>query len=261
MRASRERVTPRFSAASSAACSAVSDPPYGYWLKVGSDGRWELKAFREALASGTVALGANRWHKLALSFSGSRIAASIDSVEVKAIEHDSDLLVSAKAWPGWAAAGTTPQFDNFSVREIAGDGWQPRRVNLAEGQSRRLLRATTATLTTPAMPTTATPPRAGTPPWATGPARGWRWISANRPASTASPCGNSTQRIEKYKIQYLDGAQWRDAFSGRTTSECWSASFPPVQSGKVRLLVVSTRNNITPSIFEFAVYDDENSGP
>ena len=65
-------------------------------------------------------------------------------------------------------------------------------------------------------------------------------------------------RIQKYKIQYLDGAQWRDAFSGDTASECWSASFAPVQSSKVRLLVVSTQNNITPSIFEFAVYDDNN---
>ena len=63
-------------------------------------------------------------------------------------------------------------------------------------------------------------------------------------------------RIQKYKIQYLDGAQWRDAFSGEAAGECWSASFAPVQAGKVRLLVVSTRNNITPSIFEFAVYNE-----
>jgi hypothetical protein len=62
-------------------------------------------------------------------------------------------------------------------------------------------------------------------------------------------------RIEKYKIQYLDGAQWRDAFSGETASECWSANFARVQSEKVRLLVVSTQQNITPSIYEFAVYD------
>jgi hypothetical protein len=34
-----------------------------------------------------------------------------------------------------------------------------------------------------------------------------------------------------------------------------------VQSAKVRLLVVSTRNNVTPSIFEFAVYDDAEAAP
>jgi hypothetical protein len=27
-------------------------------------------------------------------------------------------------------------------------------------------------------------------------------------------------RMEKYKIQYLDGVQWRDAFSGETANEC-----------------------------------------
>ena len=60
-------------------------------------------------------------------------------------------------------------------------------------------------------------------------------------------------RIERYKVQYLDGMEWRDAFSGVATEPCWSASFPPVKSSKVRLFVVSTRSD-TPSIFEFEVY-------
>jgi len=52
-----------------------------------------------------------------------------------------------------------------------------------------------------------------------------------------------------------------DVFSGQAPGQCWSATFAPVQSAKVRLLVVSTRNNVTPSIFEFAVYDDAEAAP
>ena len=68
-------------------------------------------------------------------------------------------------------------------------------------------------------------------------------------------------RVANYKIQYLDGDQWRDAFSGETAGERWSAGFAAVQSGKVRFLVISTRNNITASIFEFAVYGESKATP
>ena len=115
-------------------CSLISrsDPPHGYWLKVGSDGRWELNAFKETLASGTVVLGTNQWHKLALTFSGSRISASIDSINVKAIEDDSDLTGFGEGMAGWAAAGTTPS----SMTSRCGRFRRGRaaRINLAKGK-------------------------------------------------------------------------------------------------------------------------------
>ena len=236
---------------------SVSDPPYGYCLKVGSDGRWELKAFREVLASGTVAWGTNQWHKLALAFSGSRITASIDSLEVKAIEHDSDLLGFGEGMAGLGSGWNNAQFDNFSVREIPATAGTPRRVNLAKGKpataSSNYSNDYTARCANDGNPATR---------WNSAVSDGagaWLEVDFGQPTRfNRVALRQLDTRMEKYKIQYLDGVQWRDAFSGETASECWSASFAPVQSGKVRLLVVSTQNNITPSVFEFAVYDDKN---
>jgi galactosylceramidase len=232
-----------------------SDPPRGYWLKLGSDGRWELKVFRETLASGTVAFSADPWHKLALAFSGSRIAASIDSIEVKAIEHDTDLMGFGQGMAGLGSGWNNAQFAHFSVREIPQTGGPPRRVNLARGKkataSSNYSDNYDARLANDGNPFTRWNSAAGDA------AGAWLEVDFGQPTRFNRVAVRQLEtRIQKYKIQYLDGAQWRDAFSGEAAGECWSASFAPVQAGKVRLLVVSTRNNITPSIFEFAVYNE-----
>ena len=234
---------------------SVSDPPYGYWLKVGSDGRWELKAFREVLASGTAALGTNQWHKLALTFSGARITASIDSIEVKSLEHDSDLLGFGEGMAGLGSGWNNAQFNHFSMREIPEAAGTPHRANLAKGKpataSSNYSNDYNARLANDGNPATRWNAAVGDE------AGAWLAMDFGQPTRfNRVAVRQPDTRIEKYKIQYLDGAQWRDAFTGETASESWSASFAPVQSGKVRLLVVSTRNNITASIFEFAVYDD-----
>jgi galactosylceramidase len=237
-----------------------SDPPYGYWLKVANDGRWELKAFRETLASGTVAFGADPWHKLALTFSGSRIAASIDSVEVKAIEHDTDLMGFGEGMAGLGSGWNNAQFAHFSVREIPMTAGPPPRVNLARGKkataSSNYSDNYNARLANDGNPFTRWNSAAGDA------AGAWLEVDFGQPTRFNRVAVRQLEtRIQKYKIQYLDSAQWRDAFSGETVGDCWSASFTPVQAAKVRLLVVSTRNNITPSIFEFAVYDDAEAAP
>jgi hypothetical protein len=65
----------------------------GYHLRLARDGTWSLYAedllgANETLASGSVEVGDAEWHRLALSFHGNRIAASIDDVPVAAVEHD-----------------------------------------------------------------------------------------------------------------------------------------------------------------------------
>ncbi len=237
-----------------------SDPPYGYWLKVGNDGRWELKAFKETLASGTVAFGADPWHKLALTFSGSRIAASIDSIEVKAIEHNTDMAGFGQGMAGLGTGWNNARFAHFSVRQIPATAGPPRRVNLARGKkataSSNYNDDYDARLANDGNPFTR---------WnsAVGDAAGaWLEVDFGQPTRFNRVAVRQLEtRIQKYKIQYLDGAQWRDAFSGETAGDCWSATFAPVQAAKVRLLVVSTRDNITPSIFEFAVYDEGEAPP
>jgi galactosylceramidase len=242
-------------------CSLLScaDPPYGYWLKLGIGGHWELKACRDTLASGDAALGSNQWHKLALRFSGSRIAASIDSVVVKELQHDSDLIGFSEGMAGLGSGWNKAQFAHFSVREVAATAG-PHRVNLARvgtaSASSNYSDAYSARFANDGNPATR---------WnsAVGDGAG-AWLEIDFGQVTRFnrvAVRQFDQRIQQYKIQYLDGAQWRDAFDGRTADECWSATFPPVPSNKVRLLITATRDNITPSIFEFAVYDEENGGP
>jgi hypothetical protein len=92
-------------------------PPRGYyWLKVGADGRWKLKAYTKTLAAGTVSFAADRWHKLVLKFIGKKIVASIDGVEVKVIEDGTFSRGMAGVGSGWNHA----LFDNFAVRPIPG---------------------------------------------------------------------------------------------------------------------------------------------
>ena len=62
-------------------------------------------------------------------------------------------------------------------------------------------------------------------------------------------------RIKAYKVQYLSGTRWRDAFIGDNKGdETFTAKFPSVKSDKIRLLVVSCIR--MPSIFEMEVYSD-----
>ncbi len=239
-------------------CSLLSqsDPPQGYWLKVNEDGRWELKAFKETLAAGAVAFDADQWHQLALKFSGSRITASIDSAELKTIDHDMDFIGYDQGMAGLGTGWNKAQFDNFSVRKISGAGSLPRRINLARSgkatASSDYSAAYDARRANDGNPVTRWNAAVGDEVGA--------WLEIDFGQPTRFDCVALKQldgRIAKYKIQYLQGDQWRDAFSGETSTDFWRASFVPVQSSKVRLLVISVRNNLTASIFEFGVYDGE----
>ena len=236
-------------------CSLLScsDPPHGYWLKVGPDGRWDLKAFTKTLASGNVPFAANRWHRLALLFRGSRIAARIDGIEVKAIDVD-DLDGFNGGMAGLGSGWNDALFDNFSLREVAGPS-PPRRINLALGgkatASSNYNDSYSARFANDGNPATRWNAAVGNETGA------WLEIDFGHPTRfNRVAVRQLDQRIEKYKIQYSNGAGWRDAYSGATAADAWRASFLPVQAHKVRLLVVSTRSNLTASIFEFGVYDD-----
>jgi hypothetical protein len=230
-----------------------SEPPHGYWLKVSAGGRWELKAFTRTLASGTVPFAADCWHKLALAFHGARIVARIDGVEVKAMEED-DLDFFDGGMAGLGSGWNGALFDNVSVREVTGPSW-PRRVNLAMGKkataSSNYSDSFSARCANDGNPATRWNAAAGDE------AGAWLEIDLGQPTRfNRIAVRQLDQRIATYKIQYQDGAGWRDAYSGATADESWRARFPAVQASRVRFLVVSTRNNMTASIYEFAVFDD-----
>lgn len=87
-------------------------PPRGYWLKAGTDGRWELKAFTKTLAVGKTPFAADRWHELTLKFSGPKITASIDGRKIASIEDRTYSGGMAGLGSGWNLA----RFDDFSVK-------------------------------------------------------------------------------------------------------------------------------------------------
>jgi hypothetical protein len=97
-----------------------AEPPLGYWIKVGTDGRWELGAGTKTLAAGNVSFAADRWHKLALKFAGPVIVADIDDVRVKVLEGATFGAGMAGVGSGWNCA----RFDNFAVRPLADAGGQ-----------------------------------------------------------------------------------------------------------------------------------------
>ncbi|HKT02670.1 MAG TPA: ricin-type beta-trefoil lectin domain protein [Rugosimonospora sp.] len=94
-----------------------------YYLRVSDTGAWSVlrndtNNTMTTLASGTVAaLGTNRWHTLAMTFSGSTVNAAIDGTTVRSL--------TDTTWPtGQVGMGTsqgeTAQFDNLSVTAVAG---------------------------------------------------------------------------------------------------------------------------------------------
>lgn len=231
------------------ACSLLSnsDPPHGYWLKVAADGNWELKAFTDTLASGTVAFDPDRWHKLALRFSGSQITAIIDGVEMKTMK---DYSFPGSGMVGLGTGWNTAMFDNLSVREIAGPSLA--LTNLAKGKKATSSSDYNDSFNAPL----ATDGNVSTR-WnaAVGDKNGtWLEVDFGQPTRfNRVVVRQLDQRVTKYKIQYLDGEGWRDAYTSKGAEP--TAAFPSVQASKIRFVVVST--NPEASVFELEVYDDE----
>ena len=64
-------------------------------------------------------------------------------------------------------------------------------------------------------------------------------------------------RISAYRIQYQDGADWKDAHSGGVMNDLQTDTFPAVSTRRVRLLVEKTVDRQTPSVIEFQVFPAE----
>ena len=95
-----------------------ADPPKGYWLRAGTDGHWELKAFSRTLAAGEVSFGADRWHELALRFTGPRITALVNGREVESLDDRTFACGMAGLGTGWNRA----TFADFEVRSVSSGG-------------------------------------------------------------------------------------------------------------------------------------------
>jgi hypothetical protein len=74
-------------------------------------------AFTNQIASGTVLFAADRWHRLSLRFSGSKIRAQVDQTTVIDLEDATYQRGLAGLGTGWNHA----LFDHFAVRPINGE--------------------------------------------------------------------------------------------------------------------------------------------
>jgi len=94
-----------------------------YYLRVTDTGSWSVltnstSGTVRTIASGTTsALGTGRWHTLALKFSGSSIAATVDATTVTTV---SDFTYGAGQVGYGTGQGVTAQFDNLSITPGSG---------------------------------------------------------------------------------------------------------------------------------------------
>jgi hypothetical protein len=113
----------------------------GYHLRVSDGGAWSI--FRTntsgqttTLRSGSVAgLGTNRWHTIALGFSGSTLTATIDGATVGTVTDST--FGSGVAGIG-TSQGETAQFDNLAITGSGGSNPGPTGVLRGIGSNRCL---------------------------------------------------------------------------------------------------------------------------
>ena len=90
--------------------------PAGYVLTLNQKGNWELlstkfKADTKKLAAGTTPFGTGAWHRLALTFRGTTISASVDGKPLAQVNDTTHQSGMAGMGTGWNVAS----FDNFSI--------------------------------------------------------------------------------------------------------------------------------------------------
>jgi O-glycosyl hydrolase len=113
-----------------------------YYLRVSDAGQWSIlrndtNNSMTTLGSGSVAaLGTGRWHTIALSFSGTTIAAQIDGAPVGSV---TDSTWSAGQVGYGTSQGETAQFDNLSVTSNGGPPPPPPGAILRGAGSGRCL--------------------------------------------------------------------------------------------------------------------------
>jgi galactosylceramidase len=232
----------------------TEQPAKGYWLRVGTDGRWALKAFTNTLAEGQVAFTTNRWQLIGLMCLGPRITAWFGSEKLVSVTDLTYRRGQAGIGTGWNQAW----FDNFSVQPISG---------LALSDPSNLAKTAQATASSQWDDQHAARfahDGDGKSRWNAAAGRLTNeWLVLDFGQATRFNTVRVQQfsaRITEYKLQYLAGDEWRDAVSRACKDEAeWLDTFPVVESRKLRLLVVRVSGNHsenhTPALQEMEVFD------
>ena len=217
--------------------------PEGYSFRLAADGAWQLAIPGKQLACGKLEVSAGRWHRLALRLALNTITALVDGKIVGS-------ATDGTFGKGYVAIGCDYEpvkFADLSVLPIAVtfDLIKPARARSSSDWGSEY----SADKAMDGYPTTR---------WnaASGKSAG-EWLELDiDPAQSFN--GTEVQqlheRITSYKIQYWDGAHWRDAHRGGPMAATQTDTFPAVSAAKVRLLVEATKNGQTPTVSVFEVF-------
>ena len=92
--------------------------------------------------------------------------------------------------------------------------------------------------------------------WATDAAvhQAWLELDLGRPTTFAHAWISEAfpNRVQKFELQWLDGAEWKTFSSGTTIGESWWKSFDPVTAQRVRLNILEATDG--PTIWEFQLF-------
>lgn len=217
----------------------------GCVLSLDQAGNWSFTRAGQG-PSGRISSSPGTWYGLKIIFDGPDAVAFIDGVRVA-------YLHACDRTQGYVAIGSSydlVDFDNLSIKPI-----EPRRA--ANGCGPRTGTATsssdwdddfTADRALDGDPRTRWNSAQGT--------TGGEWIELDLGASAAFnqiAIQQFEDRITSFRMQYLDGSEWQDIFSGGKLGVTRRESFPTVTARRVRLLIEST-NGQTPSICEFQLH-------
>lgn len=238
--------------------------PNGYWLRVDHNGNWQLNADSSTFASGTVPFSADTWHNLKLKFSGKNIIAIIDGVQVGSARDVKYSSGMAGVGSGWNNA----RFDNFTVQPFTGPPpkptIEPRFINLALGKTARASSQWSCDYSAGK----ANDGDSAATRWCSAASTGagqWLEIDFGKDVTFDTVITREFRGfITKYKIQYWDGSEWKDAYTSGSMKDPSPKvdTFPAVTASKVRRIITSTSgvyNSV--SIWEFEVYNSIGAVP
>ncbi len=218
----------------------------GYRVMLHASGRWQLLAVKKMLAQGRVAPPGRAWHRLKLVCRGGTISAYFDHKKLASVASGEYFSGMAGLATGWNIAW----FKNFSIRPLPNAVPVNVALNKPAVASSQWSAAYAARFANDGKVNTR---------WnaANGTAAG-QWLKVNlggvfrvRRVAIRQFAG----RIAQFKIQIKKGKQWRTVFAGSMANKkSVRVTFPKVKTREVRILILSTAGNISPSIREMAVF-------
>jgi len=93
--------------------------------------------------------------------------------------------------------------------------------------------------------------------WAcdSGTTNAWLALDLGHPVkfSRAALAEAFPERVQKFELQWLDGAEWKTFCTGKTIGEYWTRRFEPITARQVRLKILEATDG--PAIWEFELFE------